>query len=167
METLVASSWPSIRGAVAAIRAELGFVDVSTDCDRHGAVIPDVSGQPPGVDFRESNQAVAMEQRGKRSFGPPVRVSARQASDHHPGSRRLERLVVVVVDPVVADVRRGHHHHLAGIGRIGEHLLIAGHGGVEDELPGGNPIDAHRDPSEDGAVGCYEEALHALLGRGL
>ena len=38
------------------------------------------------------------------------------------------------VDAVVADERVGHRDDLAVVGRVGEHLLVAGHAGVEDDL---------------------------------
>jgi len=45
------------------------------------------------------------------------------------------------IDAVVTDEGIGHHYHLSAIGRIGEHFLIAGHAGVENNfafhLPGG------------------------------
>jgi hypothetical protein len=44
------------------------------------------------------------------------------------------RLSIFVVDAVVADQRIRHHYVLPGVGRIGEDLLIPGHGGIEDDL---------------------------------
>jgi hypothetical protein len=40
------------------------------------------------------------------------------------------------VDADVADLGRGHHHDLAAVRRIGEDFLVAGDGGVEDQLAG-------------------------------
>ena len=41
------------------------------------------------------------------------------------------------INPIVADQGVGHGDDLAGVGRIGEDLLVAGHGGVKDYLPPG------------------------------
>ena len=41
------------------------------------------------------------------------------------------------VDPVIADERIGHRDDLAFVGRVGEDLLIARHGGVEANLAAG------------------------------
>ena len=39
-------------------------------------------------------------------------------------------------DPVVADQRVGEDDDLAGVGGVGDRLLVAGHRGVEDDLAG-------------------------------
>ena len=51
-----------------------------------------------------------------------------------PSHERARRLHVFGVDPDVADLRIGHGDHLAVVRRIGEDLLVAGHGGVEHDL---------------------------------
>ena len=42
--------------------------------------------------------------------------------------------VVLVSDAVVADERIGHHDDLLGIRRVGDDLLVAYYGGVEDDF---------------------------------
>ena len=49
------------------------------------------------------------------------------------------RLVVGGVDPVVADVGIGEGDDLAGVGRVGDDLLVAGEHGVEHRFAGGHP----------------------------
>ena len=49
------------------------------------------------------------------------------------------RLPVLGVDAVVADERVGHRDDLAGVGRVGEDFLIAGHGGVEHDFAARSP----------------------------
>ena len=73
-----------------------------------------------------------------RSSRPPV---ARQfdgrpggVAHHVPGDPDPARLVVLVVHPGVADVRRGLDHDLAVVRRVGQRLLVAGHAGGEDRL---------------------------------
>ena len=53
-------------------------------------------------------------------------------------------LVVVGGGAVVADVRVGEGDDLAGVAGVGEDLLVAGHGGVEDHLSEGRPGGAVR-----------------------
>ena len=63
---------------------------------------------------------------------PPGRVAHDVAGDPDP-----VRLVVLVVDAGVADVRRGLHDDLPVVGRVGQRLLVAGHAGGEDGLAEG------------------------------
>src|SRR5438046_9964626 len=69
------------------------------------------------------------------------------------------RLDVVLVDPVVADHRIGHGHDLSAIRRIGEDLLVAGHGRVEDDLAGRLADGAERAAAEDPPVTEHEEGV--------
>lgn len=48
---------------------------------------------------------------------------------HPPG------LHIFRIDARVADERPGHAHHLAGVGRICQHFLVAGHGGIKNDFP--------------------------------
>ena len=79
----------------------------------------------------------------------------RQVAHHDaPAVHGRRRLVVRGVGAVVADVGAGERDDLPGVGRVGDHLLVAAHGGVEDELADG---DRHRRArglaGEDGPVG--------------
>jgi len=47
-------------------------------------------------------------------------------------------------DSVVALEGIGHAHHLPGVRRVGEHLLVAGHRGVEDDLAFTRDVGAER-----------------------
>src|SRR5439155_711799 len=66
---------------------------------------------------------------------------------------------VFLVDPVVADHRIGHGHDLSAIRRIGEDLLVAGHGRVEDDLAGRFADGAERAAAEDPPVTEHEEGV--------
>ena len=52
------------------------------------------------------------------------------------GDLDLGRLHILAIDPGVADQGSGHHQNLPRVRGIGEGLLVAGHGGVEDDLGG-------------------------------
>jgi len=57
----------------------------------------------------------------------------------------------------VADVRRRQGDDLTGIGRITEDLLIAGHGGIEDDFTDGHAVNTNGDAVKRGAVGEHEK----------
>src|SRR3989338_1097464 len=66
----------------------------------------------------------------------------RQLPDDEAFGPRLARLRIIVVDPVVADVGVGHAYELAFVRGIGEHLLVARHGRIEDDLAEGVAVGA-------------------------
>ena len=66
---------------------------------------------------------------------PVVRLLGQLAHDQR-RDPRPDRLVARVGDAVVADLRMGHHHHLAAVRRVGDDLLVAGDARVEDDLGG-------------------------------
>jgi hypothetical protein len=54
--------------------------------------------------------------------------------DHEAPHLYLFRLEVYPVDAVVADEGVGGDDNLPGVGGVGEHLLVADHAGIEDDL---------------------------------
>ena len=100
--------------------------------------------------------------------GPPVAPAARQLADDDAAAERPAALVVVLVDAVVADVRVREGDDLPGIGRIGDHLLVARQHGVEHDLAGRRTVDVGADPLalERGAVRQHQRGLpHGSGGR--
>ena len=84
----------------------------------------------------------------------------RGAQDHAARARRrrhVHRLDVFVVGADIADMREGEGDELAGIGGIGEDLLIAGHRGVEADLADRMALGAEAKAFQHGAVGQHEE----------
>jgi hypothetical protein len=55
-------------------------------------------------------------------------------------------------DPVVADQRVGENDDLAGVGGVGDRLLVAGHRGVEDDLAGNRAVVPAGEPVEPRSV---------------
>ena len=55
-------------------------------------------------------------------------------------------------DAVVADLGGGHQDDLAPVGGVGEDLLVAGHGGVEDQFTGDFPATGEGSALKTGAV---------------
>ncbi len=73
------------------------------------------------------------------------------------GQPRPPRLDVLRVDAVVADQGVGHADHLSPVRRIGEDLLVAGHGRVEHDLAVALAGGAEGFAAEDAAVGEREQ----------
>ena len=106
----------------------------------------------------EGRHAVA-PQVGDQALAPLAAPEGRdgELAGDEPLDPGLARLGDLGSGAVVADVRLGHHHDLAAVGGVGEHLLVAGHRGVEHHLA---EAGAGRDglSLEDAAVFEDEEA---------
>ena len=61
-------------------------------------------------------------------------ATRRRLAHDEPGHLRRPRLVVAGGHAVVADLGRRHRDDLTGVGRVGQHFLVAGHAGVEDHF---------------------------------
>ena len=108
---------------------------VPSERARHGAGLADVPGQAPGVDAGHRRDAVTTEE-GLQALGRAP-VGGSSARSHTTTPRQCGAgLVVGGVGPVVADVGAGEGDHLPRVGRVRDHLLVAAHGGVEDQLAG-------------------------------
>jgi hypothetical protein len=66
------------------------------------------------------------------------------------------RFDILVIGADIADMREGEGDELAGIGGIGNHLLIAGHRGVEDQLADHGAGGTDRLAVKDRAVGEHQ-----------
>ena len=116
------------------------------------AEIADAPHQRARVEAGDAGHVPAREERAERFARAPV---ARLLEDLLHDERREERprrLVVLGVDPDVADLGVGHRHDLPGVGRIGEDLLVAGHARVEADLARGDGLGAEGGAAVDGAV---------------
>ena len=112
----------------------------------------EVAGEGPGVDLADPDDAGLVEVAVEATGGAPRRDHRRGLADHEPGHLGTGRLDVLGVHAVVADVGIGHGDDLAGVRGVGEDLLVAAQGGVEDHLPG-HLSHAAKGPSlEDRAV---------------
>jgi hypothetical protein len=105
-----------------------------------GAAAAQVQRQRPGIDPGDPGDAVLGEIRRKRntarSHGTVVETANDEARDFHPSGSAFFRpaLGPRLIDAVVADVGIGHRDDLPGVGGVGEHLGVAGHRRVEDDL---------------------------------
>jgi hypothetical protein len=116
------------------------------------AKLPQVARQSARVDVGQGHNVVLAQVLDQRLPRAPVALSpARLAHDQGP-QVGLRRFGVLVIDPSVANVRVGHHHHLPPVGGIGEDFLIAGHPGVKHHLADPLPYRAKGPPAKGGAV---------------
>jgi hypothetical protein len=82
------------------------------------------------------------------------------------GRRQARRLHVLGIGADIADMREGKGDDLPGIRRIGQDLLIAGHGGVETHLADRNTGRARALAFDHGAVGENEKSGRRLVSPG-
>ena len=130
----------------------------------HGAGLPDVASEAPGVDPGQGGHAVAHEERLESLGGPPIGGLVGEVAHHDPAAVRPQRLVVGRVGAVVADVRAREGDDLPRVRGVGDDLLVAAHGRVEDELPGGDRHGgAGRLPREHRAVRGDQQRRRAVL----
>lgn len=137
-------------GADEVVIGELGGGDVGDDA-AHDAADAEAAGEGAGVDAGDAEDVVLGEVGGEVGGGAEAGVDAGEFADGEAGDLDLGGLGVVEVDAGVADLRGGHDEDLPEVGRVGEGLLVAGHGGVEDDLGGLG------DAAVDGAEGLAVE----------
>ena len=82
-----------------------------------------------------------------------------------PAGIRGGRLDILVVGAHIADMRKREGDDLAGIGRIGQDLLVAGDRRVEDELALMHAGTAATESEKDRAVRERERGVRAGAGR--
>ena len=115
--------------------------------------------QPAGVDALDAHDAVALEEIGQRFLRAPVGGLLAEAARDEARRLRALGLLVALVDAVVADFADREGDELAGVGRVGEDLLVAGVGGVEDNLAQGLALGTHGEAFEDVAGGERQRGL--------
>ena len=142
--------------AVAPLPAQRGEPRVGRlagqDGAHHDAGGAQSAGDRAGVYAADAGHALVREEpvEGHRAEGVAgfrVVLPDDEARDLH-----AARLEVALVDAVVADQRVGRDDDLPGVRRVGQHLLVAGHGGVEDDLAEGVGLGAEGAAGVRGAV---------------
>ena len=99
-----------------------------------------------------------------RQFDGSV-MAVRRMTPRAPGvAAMFSALDVLLVGADIADVREREGDDLAGIGGIGEDLLVAGHRGVEAHLADRVAGRAEAEAFEHGAVGEHQEGGGRRLG---
>ena len=100
---------------------------------------------------------------------PDAVIARRRHHLAHDGAQRmrLARLDVLVIGADIADVREGEGDDLLGVGGIGHHLLVSGHGGVEAQFADRFAFRAEALAPDHAPVGEHHDSRRALgLGRG-
>jgi hypothetical protein len=97
------------------------------DADAHGTTLAQVSGQRSRVDTADADDSRLDQLILKRAPRAPAGGPNGRVAHDVTGDPDAGRLVVLIIDAGVADVRRGHHHDLAVIARVGQRLLVTAH----------------------------------------
>src|SRR5664279_1507187 len=115
----------------------------------------------PGRSSPSPSRISAMSAPTKTTSRPSIwrRRPARAASFYTAPSRRrhIDGLDVVFVGADIADMREGEGDDLPGVRRIGEDLLIAGHGGIEADLADRVAYGAQALALQHGSVGQHQK----------
>ena len=126
----------------------------------HHARRPQHARQRARIDVGDRDDVVTDEVVAERAIGAPVARDRRRLAHDEAGDARRLRFGITRRDAVVADERRGHRDDLAGIGGIGQHLLIAGHARVEHDFAAGLAGGAGGDAAVPGAIFKRESRVH-------
>ncbi|EIL99181.1 putative thioesterase [Rhodanobacter thiooxydans LCS2] len=129
-------------------------VDLLTGHDAAGecTLVAQDAGQPAGIDAGDRDRAVALQVVGQAFSAAPAAGAARQVTHDQPGRVHGGGFGIFGIDAGVADVRIGQRDDLACIGRIGEDLLVTGHGRVENHLADGFAGGTNGMAAKDAAV---------------
>ncbi len=101
------------------------------------AALADAAGERAGIDARQPDLAVAHHPVGEFLDGAEARRFGHILADNAADCAFDLAFNILAVRTDIADVREGEGDDLRGIGGIGQHLLIAGHRGVEAHLTHG------------------------------
>ena len=168
--TSLARSSPTMPGKAASfalqrLEVELAVRRMRDHRVRH-ALLADQRGQRAGIDAGDGDDAARFEPGVEVLRRAIIRRRGDRRAQHaaaHPAGGEAARLHVLVIGADIADMREGEGDDLPGIGRIGQDLLIAGHGGVEADLADGDAGCARALAFDDGAVGKHERRGRPLL----
>ena len=166
MVTADTRSGPSVDGAEAAAACQVGQAGGAEGAG-HGALVAEMTGEPAGVDPGDAGDRAPDEELLEGPGRAPVARTVAEIPHDHPAAVGPGRLVVGGIDPVVADLGVGEGDDLAGIGRVGDDLLVAGEHGVEHRFPGGHPalgLGADGLALEHGPVGQHQRGLGPVHG---
>ena len=105
-----------------------------------------------GVDVGDRDDAARPQPFRQRHLAAPAARPPRHVAHDQPRGPGLRGLVVLLGAAGVADMRIGQRDDLPRIGRIGQDLLVAGHGGVEYHLADAQAGRTDGNAFEDGAV---------------
>ena len=100
----------------------------------HDAAGAEVADECAGVEIVDHGDAGVGEEGVGLGVGAPIAGDGGKLADDEAFDVGVGGLVIAGGGAVISDLGVGEDDDLAGIGRIGEYFLIAGEGGVEDDL---------------------------------
>ena len=125
----------------------------------HGTPFAQVTHQGAGVDPGDAHQSMALHPVLQGFPAAPAAGGRRQLTGDHPAGVGLIRFLIIGIHTGVAQFRIGKGHQLSGIGGIGEHLLVAGHAGVEHHFTDHRAATAEGFPDQNRSIGQNEMGL--------
>ena len=121
-------------------------------------------------ELADDGHAGAGEEGVGRGIAAPIAGDGGKLADHEAFNVRTVGLVVGGAGSVIADLRIGQDHDLAGVGGVGEDFLISREGGVEDNfarsLGGRTKTPAFEDAAVFQGEYCCGQFRLFLRGRG-
>ena len=139
-------------------------------CD-HGvghALVAHQRGERARVDAGKADDAAALQPLLEMQLGAIIRGPRHRGEHDEPDrvgrGRGDDRLDVLLVGADIPDMRKGEGDDLPIVGRVGQDLLIAGHGGVEADLADRLARRAKPFAFEHRAVGQHENRRRGPLG---
>mmetsp|Transcript_19017 Transcript_19017/g.33889 ORF Transcript_19017/g.33889 Transcript_19017/m.33889 type:complete len:366 (+) Transcript_19017:525-1622(+) len=136
-----------------------GGGEVGGDDTVEAAGVAQAAGDLAGVYSRDARHTLLLQVCIQGGLRPVVGDHERVVTDHNAGEVHRVGLHVLVVDAGVADVGVGEGNELALVGGVGQDLLVAGEGGVEDHLRQLRPFRAKVVPHKLGAVLHHQSAV--------
>ena len=101
----------------------------------HRPADPQPPHQRPGIDAGNADDSGSGEVVAKGASGGEITGDPARLAHHEAGHLQPAALHVGGVHAVVADLRRRHRQDLAPVAGVGEDFLVAGHRGIETDLP--------------------------------
>ena len=95
-----------------------------------------MTGQGPGIDSLDAHHVIFLKIGIQTHAGAPVGIAILVLPDNEAGQEKPPALDILGINTGITDLGIGHGNHLPFVGGIGQNLLIAGHGGIEDHLSG-------------------------------
>ena len=129
------------------------------------AILTDAGGECAGVDPRQADDAAGLQPLVEMLGGAIVgglghRFLDNTANDTG-GGREVHRFDVLVIGAGIADMRECEGDDLPGIGGIGQHLLIAGHGGIEADFTHRLTFGTNPETFDQRTIGQHQKGGHA------
>ena len=129
----------------------------------HHAFFPNMPHQRPRRHARNTDDALILQISAEIAAVTPAADNRTKRADNKASRPDARRFGIFEVDAGIADMRHGHSDNLSAVGRIGQNFLVAGHGRIEDDLAGLNPLRAKAFAGENPSIFQSKRGLHVSL----